>query len=917
MPLGTNVGSVFFGIETNRSAFTKDIKSAAGQAQSVFSSAGKSIKASFDKAFSGATSAGAKTQKSLASQAATLAAEYRRQGLSQSQAFTKAWSEIERSSIAGGKKAGHGFKSHFTKEINSAGSSAKAVMQSTMQSIGKAISIAFSAAAVVSFGKKCVEVASETQSAWVGLSSILNGQKKSFGEANRFIQDYISDGLVPLNNAVTAYKNLAARGYSTEQIEKTMTALKDAAAFGRQASYSYGDAISTATEGLKNENSILVDNAGVTKNVAKMWEDYAKSIGTTTNALTQQQKIEAEVNGIMEETKWQTGDAAKYATTFAGRVAKLSATFTSLKTEIGNVIIPILNLFIPAIQTALDALLKFLGLLKTAMASIGLEMPDVTSLGGVTAGATEAAEAIDNTGTAAEKAAKKVKKAFASYDEINVLSKSSASDTGTGGSSAGASGVEAATIGGVNSLKDQLSSASTELGTFFDPLADAWQAHGEPIVQSIKNAFNNLKEVGKGVGDVIKNWWQGEGGRSFASTTLELFEKIARAAERVTKSIKYIWDNGGKDTFNNLVKILGNVGEIIMIVVGYIADLYGDLVEGFAPDAAEGLQGVNDKLSAFNGVLEWLKTDGKPILEGIAYTIGLVGAAWLAYKGIMIAVEVASKAYAAAQAVVNAVMNANPIGIIVTLVAALIAVIILCAKHWDELKAAASRAWDGIKAVWATVANWFSVNIIEPIKNFFSNLWAGIMTTFANVKTYFQQKFSEAWAAIKGVFAPVGSFFSGIWETIRSKFSTIGTKVGETMGNAFKTVVNKIISFAERTINGFIRAINRAISLINNIPGVSISPLSELNVPKLAQGGWVAANNPQLAIVGDNTREGEIVSPESKIREQVELALAKAGGFAQKVKLQLELLIRYPDGRTIIKTINEAQIAEGRILLEV
>lgn len=825
MPQGTNVGSVFFNINTNRGAFSKEIKSAAGQAQSVFSSA--------------------------------------------------------------------------------------------MGKVGKAIGVAFSAAAVVSFGKKCVEVASETQSAWVGLSSILNGQKKSFGEANRFIQDYISDGLVPLNNAVTAYKNLAARGYSTEQIEKTMTALKDAAAFSRQASYSYGDAISTATEGLKNENSILVDNAGVTKNVAKMWEDYAKSIGTTTNALTQQQKIEAEVNGIMEETKWQTGDAAKYATTFAGRVAKLSATFTSLKTESGNVIIPILNLFIPAIQTALDALLKFLGLLKTAMASIGLEMPDVTSLGGVTAGATEAAEAIDNTGTAAEKAAKKVKKAFASYDEINVLSKSSASDTGTGGSSAGASGVEAATIGGVNSLKDQLSSASAELGTFFDPLADAWQAHGEPIVQSIKNAFNNLKEVGKGVGDVIKNWWQGEGGRSFANTTLELFEKIARAAERVTKSIKYIWDNGGKDTFNNLVKILGNVGEIIMIVVGYIADLYGDLVEGFAPDAAEGLQGVNDKLSAFNGVLEWLKTDGKPILEGIAYTIGLVGAAWLAYKGIMIAVEVASKAYAAAQAVVNAVMNANPIGIIVTLVAALIAVIILCAKHWDELKAAASRAWDGIKAVWATVANWFSVNIIEPIKNFFSNLWAGIMTTFANVKTYFQQKFSEAWAAIKGVFAPVGSFFSGIWETIRSKFSTIGTKVGETMGNAFKTVVNKIISFAERTINGFIRAINRAISLINNIPGVSISPLSELNVPKLAQGGWVAANNPQLAIVGDNTREGEIVSPESKIREQVELALAKAGGFAQKVKLQLELLIRYPDGRTIIKTINEAQIAEGRILLEV
>lgn len=99
--------------------------------------------------------------------------------------------------------------------------------------------------------------------------------------------------------------------------------------------------------------------------------------------------------------------------------------------------------------------------------------------------------------------------------------------------------------------------------------------------------------------------------------------------------------------------------------------------------------------------------------------------------------------------------------------------------------------------------------------------------------------------------------------------------------------------------------------------GFNIGTIPTVKLPRLAQGGWIAANNPQLAIVGDNTREGEIVSPESKIREQVELALAKVGGIAQRVKLQIELLIRYPDGRTIIKTINEAQIAEGRILLEV
>ena len=39
------------------------------------------------------------------------------------------------------------------------------------------------------------------------------------------------------------------RGYTTEQIEKVMTALKDSSAFGRQASLSLGDAVQSATEG--------------------------------------------------------------------------------------------------------------------------------------------------------------------------------------------------------------------------------------------------------------------------------------------------------------------------------------------------------------------------------------------------------------------------------------------------------------------------------------------------------------------------------------------------------------------------------------------------------------------------------------------------------------------------------------------
>ena len=161
------------------------------------------------------------------------------------------------------------------------------------------ITTAFSVTAIVRFGVESSKAAMELSNSLQGLQSIVEGQGRSFSKAKSFLDEYVKDGLIPMTNAAAAYKNLAARGYDDSQIQQTLIALKDASAFGRQASYSMGEAVQTATEGLKNENSILVDNAGVTKNVAKMWDDYAKSIGTTAAKLTQQQKIQAEVTGIL------------------------------------------------------------------------------------------------------------------------------------------------------------------------------------------------------------------------------------------------------------------------------------------------------------------------------------------------------------------------------------------------------------------------------------------------------------------------------------------------------------------------------------------------------------------------------------------------------------------------------------------
>ena len=44
-------------------------------------------------------------------------------------------------------------------------------------------------------------------------------------------------------------------------------------------------------------------------------------------------------------------------------------------------------------------------------------------------------------------------------------------------------------------------------------------------------------------------------------------------------------------------------------------------------------------------------------------------------------------------------------------------------------------------------------------------------------------------------------------------------------------------------------------------------------IPMLANGGYVQANMPQLAVIGDNKSQGEIVAPENKIVECVTIAL--------------------------------------------
>lgn len=968
------------------------------------------------------------------------------------------------------------FKSQL-KNIDGQANTASSKISSSLAKIGKAAIAAFSVTAIAKFGKECVSVASETANAWIGLNSILTGQGKSFQQAKSFINDYVSDGLVPLNNAVAAYKNLALRGYSSDQIKKTMNALKNSATFARQSTYSLGDAVQTATEGLKNENSVVVDNAGVTKNVAKMWEDYAKSIGTTRDKLTQEQKIQAEVNGILEETKFQSNDAAIYANTYSGKIAQLNTAFTNMKTAIGNVIQPLAKLFVPMITVATNAITKLFTSLAGLLSLFGLKADSVETvsngIGDMATNADKASDAVGSVGDSASKSAKKIKKSLAGWDEINKLDDNSDSSSGSGSGSGGSSGGikesldVSSTVQEDTSVFTGLIEKVKELASIFkegfdagfgdtnfdgildhllnikNAIVDIWtdpdvlysaqqwvdtclyslgQMTGavarigtniaeffvgsidiylEQYVDRIKTHICNMFDISSEDMTLSGNFAQALGELSdvfksdkakqiganiiamFANPIMSANELCAKFAKDI-KGVLFqpIIDNVDKlkETFNNVLTPIQTVTGTLADAMTYVGDkwnevydnyispfmeslktglsdtfskfldVYNEYVVPFMNNIADGLgslweehlRPLVDKIGEFVGsvvtaiqtlwemwlkpLIDWIIANIIPVLVpifesiwntiknvfgSIADTIGgiidtfkglidfIVGVftgdwskAWEGIKTFFTGIWEAIKGF------FETIWNALK-GIVETyinIVKAQISTVLNAIKTiweniwngisgfvttiWNAIKTAISNAINAIKSAISTVFNNIKntvSNIFNSIKNTASNIWNtiknNIVNAVTNIKNGIVNTFQTAYNKITSIFNNIASFFTGVWDRVRNTFSELGTKIGDSMSGAVKAGINGVLRSVENIVNKFIKMINGALDVINAIPGVNISKLNTLNVPKLAQGGYVKANTPQLAMIGDNKTQGEIVAPEDKMLDMILTAL--------------------------------------------
>jgi len=181
------------------------------------------------------------------------------------------------------------------------------------------------------------------QNSLTGLNSIATAFGQDATRAKQAAQELASDGLMPISDAAVSLKNLLASGFNLDQAITLIKRFKDSAAFGRQSALSFGQAISSATEGIKNGNSILVDNAGVTKNLSIILREAGYAETDLMRATTDAGVRQALFNGILKETTPMLGDAAKLSKSFGGQVEKTKTNVFMLKAAIGTALQPVLT----------------------------------------------------------------------------------------------------------------------------------------------------------------------------------------------------------------------------------------------------------------------------------------------------------------------------------------------------------------------------------------------------------------------------------------------------------------------------------------------------------------------------------------------------------------------------------------------
>lgn len=588
--------------------------------------------------------------------------------------------------------------------------------------IGRILGSAFAVQQLVRFGKAAIELGSD-------LEEVQNVVDVTFGSLNSEINEFARNAVTQFGLSELSAKQftstmgamLKSMGLSTREAADMGMAIAGLA--GDMASFynlDPAEAFYKIRSGISGEIEPL-RQLGINLSVANL-EQFALTQGITKsyNAMTQQEQALLRYNYLLSVTADAQGDFARTSDSWANQTRILSEQFNSLKASIGQGLIsaftPVLrwiNTIIAGLQTVANVFRQVMALLfgKTTSSGAGAVQKSVSQVAGGFGAAADGAQSLaEGVGAAASgakelakntaAARKEAEKAILPFDTLTILhDNSTGSGGGAGGKGSGISaggidlgdmGPDAAPI--EDTISPQIKAIVDKILYYLKPLQEINFAPLKVSLSNLKTAFGNL---GNTIGDALEWAW---------------FNILVPLATWTIED--YVPEMVGVFTaalgaLNDILESLQPYGEWLWDkFLEPIAEWTGGMIVDVLSSLADSLTKIGD----------WAKTHKRTVAL-MALAAASFAAAWTLVNG---AVTVWNSIAGLAATLTGAFGTAvgfltSPIGLVTLAIAALIFGCVLLVRNWDEVKAAAKKAWDAIVEVWGPAAEWFQTNVVDPI----------------------------------------------------------------------------------------------------------------------------------------------------------------------------------------------------------
>lgn len=517
------------------------------------------------------------------------------------------------------------------------------------------------------------------------------------------------------------------------------------------------------------------------------------------------------------------------------------------------------------------------------------------------------------------KSTKKLSEAQSSLDEFHTVN----TDNGSGNDNKPIT-IEPVDMGKLDFLFDWIEKAKQLLATLFDPIKQAWENKGQAFIDSLKNAFEGIKNLGIAVFSSILEVWTNGTGQTIVENILQMWTNVFNIVGALAQAFANAWTNAGNGTAiiqaiadifiaiqdivisisNSLLNwvMSENFQNALNIVFGILRDLFGYAQEiaswiatmyetYLAPVADKILDCISRIIIAIGSVWEFLKpvidtiidvimNVLEPVIDGLYGNIGGIIDVLSGVADFITGVFTGdwSKAWDGIKLIFSGVIDA---------------IVSLFRGLYNTIVALLQGAWDIIKSIWSVVSSWFNNAVIKPLGNLFNgiwntlkngaqNAWNGIKNIFSSVASFFKNIFTNAWNGVKNVFSTGGRIFSGITEGIVS---------------AFKKVVNTIIAGINKVVALPFKGINTALKKVRDISFLGIEPFKGLiklidipQIPSLETGGVLDQETIVRVAEYSNAKSNpEIVSPRDMMKETMKEAIEESGMNNQSQQVDVNI----------------------------